>query len=59
MLVHGLRIRSIVQWEAVPSADGAGHFQSENFAIYMDKPIKGDQVCEALEKIKAARGMPQ
>ncbi len=34
-------------------------FSRESFAIYVDKSIKGEQVCEELEKIKAARGLPQ
>jgi putative transposase len=36
-----------------------GHVQPENLAICVDKSIKGEQVCEDLEKIKAARGLPQ
>ena len=31
-------------------------FSRESLAIYVDKSIKGEQVCEELEKIKAARG---
>jgi hypothetical protein len=31
-------------------------FSRESFAIWVDKSIKGEQVCGALEKIKAARG---
>ena len=34
-------------------------FSRESLAIYVDKSIKGEQVCEELEKIKAARGLPQ
>jgi putative transposase len=34
-------------------------FSRESLAIYVDKSIKGEQVCEALQKIKAARGLPQ
>jgi len=34
-------------------------FSRENLAIYVDKSIKGEQVCEELEKINAARGLPQ
>ena len=34
-------------------------FSRESLAIYVDKSIKGEQVCQELEKIKAARGLPQ
>ena len=34
-------------------------FSRESLTIYVDKSIKGEQVCEELEKIKAARGLPQ
>jgi putative transposase len=34
-------------------------FSRESLAIYVDKSIKGEQVCEALEEIKAARGLPR
>ena len=34
-------------------------FSRESLAIYVEKSIKGEQVCEELEKIKAARGLPQ
>ena len=34
-------------------------FSRESLAIYVDKSIKGEQVCDELEKIKAARGLPQ
>jgi len=30
----------------------------ESLTINVDKSIKGEQVCEELEKIKAARGLP-
>ncbi|MPN27707.1 hypothetical protein SDC9_175141 [bioreactor metagenome] len=33
-------------------------FSRESLAIYVDKSIKGELVCEALEK-KAAYGLPQ
>ncbi len=33
-------------------------FSREILAIYVDKSIKGEQACGALEKIKAARGLP-
>ena len=33
-------------------------FSQEILAIDVDKSIKGEQVCEELEKIKAARGLP-
>ena len=34
-------------------------FSRESLAIYMDKSIKGEQVCVELEKLKAARRLPQ
>jgi len=34
-------------------------FSRESLAIYVDKSIKGEQVCDELEKLKAARGLPQ
>jgi len=34
-------------------------FSLESLAIYVDKSIRGEQVCEALEKTKAARRLPQ
>ena len=33
-------------------------FSRESLVIYVDKSIRGEQVCEALEKVKAARGLP-
>jgi putative transposase len=33
-------------------------FSRESLAIYMDKSNKNEQVCDELEKIKAARGLP-
>ncbi len=33
-------------------------FSRESLTIYVDKSIKGEQVCDELEKIKAARGLP-
>ena len=36
-----------------------GTFSRESLAIYMDKSNKDEQVCDELEKIKAARGLPQ
>lgn len=38
---------------------GLHTFSRENLAIYMDKSIKGEQVCDELGKIKATRGLPQ
>jgi transposase InsO family protein len=38
---------------------GLDTFSRESLAIYMDKSIKGEQVCDELEKLKAARGLPQ
>ena len=38
---------------------GLDTFSRESLAIYMDKSIKGEQVCDELGKIKAARGLPQ
>ena len=32
-------------------------FSRESLGIYVDKLIKGEQVCEELEKIKATRGL--
>lgn len=34
-------------------------FNRESPAIYVDISIKGEQVCDELEKLKAARGRPQ
>ncbi len=34
-------------------------FSRESLAIYVDKSINGEQVCDELEKLKAARGLPQ
>jgi len=59
MLMFGLRIGSIVQWKAIQGADGVGHVYQESLSIYVDKSINGEQVCEALEKIKAASGLPR
>lgn len=58
MLEYGLRVRSIVQWEAIQALTVLDTFSRESLAIYVDKSIKGEQVCEELEKIKAARGLP-
>ena len=33
-------------------------FSRESISIYVDKSIKGEQVCETLDKIKEARGLP-
>lgn len=59
MLVYGLCIGSIVQWKAVPGINGAGHVQQGMLVIYADKSIHGEQVCDELEKIKTACGLPQ
>ena len=46
-LYHGKRFRALTVLDT---------FSRESLAIYVDKSIKGEQVCEELEKIKAARG---
>ena len=56
MLVYGLRIGSIVQWEAIPGSAVLYTFSRESLAIYVYKTIKGEQVCEELEKIKVPSG---
>ena len=56
MLVYGLRIGSIVQGKRFRALTVLDTFSRESLAIYVDKSIKGEQVCEELEKIKAARG---
>ena len=59
MLEYGLRIGSIVQGKRFRALTVLDTFSRESLAIYVDKSIKGEQVCEELEKIKAARGLPQ
>ena len=59
----GLCVGSIAAWkavpgEAVPGADGTGHVQPESLAVYVDQSIRGEQVRDVLEKVKAARYLP-
>ena len=49
-LSNGKRFRALIVLDT---------FSRESLTIYVDKSIKGEQVCAALEKIKVARGLPQ
>ena len=49
-LYNGKRFRALAVLDTI---------SRESLAIYVDKSIKGEQVFEELEKIKAARGLPQ
>lgn len=55
---YGLCFGSNVQWEELPTLTVLDTFKRESISIYVDKSIKGEQVCETLDKIKETRGFP-
>lgn len=59
MLLYGLCVGSTVQREAVPSAEGAGHFQPEEFDHPCVKSINSEHICEEPKKISGVLGLPQ
>ena len=56
MLVYGLRVGSIVQWEAIPGADRAGHVQPGKFSH-----LRGqiDQGRAGLRRVGKNQGSPR
>ena len=52
-------LNQLYNWKRFRALTVLDTFSRESLAIYVDKSIKGEQVCDELEKIKAARGLPQ